>query len=204
MELDSVVDYCWHISEGRARVYESSFNRISCSHKVIVHHDATQRYLEVSIRIHHFHPLQFLFFFGVANVLPLVVASHLHIAAILAKAHRELTFLNDFCFIHHIINRFKSIEVHLWLFLAQPQDPISFLAVEILGLGVDTAKGILELISSDPEVLSKVELILDDVAFVARAFGIALVKAAFSAILTLTINLLTVINLESCRLMGII
>ena len=69
---------------------------------------------------------------------------------------------------------------------------------------MNTAKCILELISSYSEVLSKVELILDDIAFVARAFSIALVKATFSAILTLTINLLTVINLESCRLLGII
>ena len=69
---------------------------------------------------------------------------------------------------------------------------------------MDTAKGILELISSDPEVFSKVELILDDVAFVARAFSIALVKAAFIAIFTLTINFMTVINLEGSRLLGII
>ena len=88
--------------------------------------------------------------------------------------------------------------------MAQAQYPVGLLAIEILGLSVDTAEGILELIFTYSEVLSKVELILDDVAFVARAFGIALVKAAFSAILTLTINLLTVINLESCRLMGII
>ena len=84
--------------------------------------------------------------------------------------------------------------------MAQPQYPIGLLAVEILGLGVDTAEGILELIFSYSEVLSKVELVLDDVAFVARAFGIPLVKAAFSAIFTLTINLLTVVFLESCRL----
>ena len=63
---------------------------------------------------------------------------------------------------------------------------------------MDTAEGILELIFSYSEVLSEVELVLDDVAFVARAFCIPLVKAAFSAIFTLTINLLTVVFFESC------
>ena len=203
VELDGVIDVCWHISEGRAGVYKRSLNLISFN-QMIVHHNTSQRYLEVSIRIQHLHPFQFLFLLGVANVLPLVVASHLHIAAILAKAHRELTLLNDFCFIHHVINRFESIQVHLWLFLAQPQYSVGLLTIEILGLGVDTAEGILELIFSNPEVLSKVELILDDVAFVARAFSIALVKATFIAIFTLAVNFFTVISLESSRLLGIV
>ena len=82
--------------------------------------------------------------------------------------------------------------------MAQPEYAVCLLAIEILGFSVDTAEGILELIFSNLEVFSKVELVLDDVAFVARAFGIPLVKAAFSAIFTLTINLLTVVFLKGC------
>ena len=80
--------------------------------------------------------------------------------------------------------------------MAQPQYPIGLLTIEILGLGMDAAEGVLELIFANSEVFSKVELVLDDVAFVARTLGILLVKAAISAILALTINLVTVINIE--------
>ena len=163
---------------------------------MIVHHYATQGHFKVSILIQHFHPFKFLLLLGVAYVLPFVVASHLHVAAVLAKAHSELTFLNDFRFVHHIINRFKPIEVLSRRFLAQPQYPIGLLTIEILGLGMDAAEGVLELIFANSEVFSKVELVLDDVAFVARTLGILLVKAAISAILALTINLFTVINIE--------
>ena len=88
--------------------------------------------------------------------------------------------------------------------MAQPQYPIGLLTIEILGLGMDAAEGVLEFIFADSEVFSKVELVLYDVAFVARALGIALVKAAFSTILASTVNLITIINLEGCRLFGIV
>ena len=47
-------------------------------------------------------------------------------------------------------------------------------------------------------------MVLDDVTFIAGAFGIPLVKAAFTSIFASTINLITVIYLEGRRLLAIV
>ena len=128
----------------------------------------------------------------------------MHVAAVFAETHRELSFLNDFRLVHNIVNRFESVKVHRRPLLAQPQDAIGLLAEKVLGLRMDATEGILEFIFANSKVFSKVKLVLDDVALIARTLGIPLVKAALAAILAPTVNILTVVNREGCRLFGIV
>ena len=86
MKLDSVIICYVHIRKGSARVDEGDRLRVSFSHKMVVHPNATERYLKVLVTINHVNPSHVASILRVSQVPCLVISANLKVASIFAKA----------------------------------------------------------------------------------------------------------------------
>jgi len=146
VQLDSLEVGLIQVREGGSRVDKSDCLSLSLPHLVIVHGDSTERHLEIVIAMHEVQPVD------IAIVVPLhvdkmtrlIIATDLEVATVLTETHREDALFDDVLLFHHIVNRFKSINIHAWALSAEAQNSIGILRVEILGLSLNTAKSVLE------------------------------------------------------------
>ena len=74
--------------------------------------------------------------------------------------------LDHFLLLHTIIDGLETIQILARLLLAEAENTICFLRIEVLCLLVDAAKGILEHIDTIVIVFSQVEHIFAEVAIV--------------------------------------
>ena len=105
---------------------------------------------------------------------------------------------------HHIVNRFKSVQVLARSLRAQPQDSIRLLTIKVLRLGMHAAKGILKHVYTVMEVLTKIQRVLRYVAFVAAPFGIALIEPTSVILSAPAIDFSAIVKHEILRLFATI
>ena len=134
----------------------------------------------------------------------LVIPTDLKVAAVLAQTHRKDSLLDDALLFHHIVNRFKPVNVHGWALRAQPKNPICILAIEVLSLGLDATECVFEHINACARVFAEVKSILGNETLVAASFRIALVKATQIALCALAVDLLAVEKLESVAQLALV
>ena len=160
----------------------------TASHVMIVHHHATDSDFEITSLGQHRCPGQI-----ILDEALLVVSSDLHVAAIFAEAEAELSFCNQSCLVHDIIDRFKLVLIRPRFLLRHSKDAICILRVEIVCLQLGAAEVVLEGISTETVVLSKVHLVPHNVAVVSAAFGVTLVEPTVVVVSALAVSLRAVV-----------
>ena len=118
VKLDGVEVLVIHIGKRGSRINECNCLRIAAIDQMIVEHDTHKVDLKVRIFVQHWNPFWLFFFFSLTNMTGHIIASHLEVATVFAKAHRDLSLLNYLLVIHHIVDRLKSIEILPGSFLA--------------------------------------------------------------------------------------
>ena len=166
MILDGIIVCLVDVCKSCTRVYKGDALRFSIRHIYIVYFHTAQGYFKVCIPVQQLDPLGVSFFLIFAYMSRLIIATHLEVASIFAETHGEHTVLDHFLLLHAIIDGLETIQILARLLLAEAEDTICFLRIEVLRLLVDAAKGILEHIDAIVIVFSQVEHIFAEVAIV--------------------------------------
>lgn len=116
MQLDGVVSCGANVRKRCATVNECYSLVLSSFHLVIIHHHTAIRHFKVSVSIQHLDPCDVFSAsqFSVLEMTCVVIASDLKVASILTETHGELSLFNDALLLHHVVDRFKSIQIHSW------------------------------------------------------------------------------------------
>ena len=155
VRFDRVVILKIRICKGCAGVDKADRLRPCIGQLIVVDHDATNLHLKVLSLVQNVNPLQSLFI-SIQKVSRRIPTTHLEVATILAKTHRELPLLDNVLLHHRIINWLVKVFIRSGFLLAQPKDPISFLTIEILCLCMNTTESVIKHVNSILKVLSKV------------------------------------------------
>ena len=155
---------------------------------MVVHHDSAEGHLEIVVSFQHLSPLYIIVEFTRCqitcncwlawNVTCLIIATDLEVASVFAEAHRDLSLFDYALLLHNVIDWLKPVQVHRRSIRAESQDTIGLLTVEVLGLRMHTAKGILKHVEFSIVALAKIQCVLHNVAFVAAALRVTLIELA--------------------------